>query len=563
MSEPLPSPGVPAPGAPTPPADLPVEPGRRDLLFLAVLALVLTFGLFLYQRRLDFYVAEEGFLWYGAIGAAHGEVPFRDFYSYDPGRYYWAAAGAELLGDGLLALRLSAAVFQALGLFCGLWAAWRLTHRRWLLALVGLLLLVWMEPRNRLFEPAIAMAGVAAAVALLEKPTLRRHFAAGALVGLGLFFGKNHGLYLAVAFLLLILLLRWRWPAPGEPGLPRRLGAWVLGGVAGTSPLLLMLAFVPGFFGAYVDSIRFFLEAGQTNFPLPIPWPWRVDFAGQTPFEAARDLAEGVGFLLFPLFLAAATLVILLTRRSELRSRALLVGSGALSLVYLHYAFSRADIVHLAPSLHPVLLGLAALPGLLRGRKRIAAGLALGIVLAAVTAFGIVPTTPWYKEATLHPYRPYMVAGDELRLLPRTVNLLSWVERKAERIPPNERLLLVPNLTGLYPVLGRRSPAWDIYPIWPASPRLDRRMLDEIRAKDVRWVILDDYAVDGRDELRFEHTHPQVASYIEAEFERAEKWRRKPGPWGAVLLVKRAAVPAQTTSNLAGPGSTSPISAAR
>ncbi|MEA2695630.1 MAG: hypothetical protein QOJ16_5017, partial [Acidobacteriota bacterium] len=408
--EPLPTP--PAPGAPPSAPDSPAGPGRRDLLFLGLLAVVLTFGLFLYQRRLDFYVAEEGFLWYGAIGAAHGEVPFRDFYSYDPGRYYWAAAWAKLLGDGILALRFSTAVFQALGLFCGLLAAWRLTHRRWLLALVGVLLLAWMEPRNRLFEPALAMAAVAAAVALLEKPSLRRHFWAGALVGLGLFFGKNHGLYLGVAFLLLILLLRWRWPALGESGLPRRLVAWILGGITGASPLLLMLAFVPGFFGAYVDSIRFFFEQGRTNFPIPIPWPWRVDFADQTVTEAARELASGVGFLLFPLFVAGVALLVVRTRRAELRSRALLIGSGAVALVYMHYAFSRADLVHLAPSIHPLLLGLAAVPALLAGRRRLAvvsAALGMGVFLAVLTWFGIVYSTPWFKELNVHPYRPYVV----------------------------------------------------------------------------------------------------------------------------------------------------------
>jgi len=529
-----------------PSSDIPQGPGRRDLLFLALLAAVLTFGLFLYERRLDFYVSEEGFLWYGAIGAAHGEVPFRDFYSYDPGRYYWAAAWAKLLGDGILSLRLSTAVFQALGLFCGLFAAWRLTTRptlrRWLMAPVGILLLVWMEPRNRLFEPALAMAAVAVAVALLERPSLRRHFWAGVLVGLGLFFGKNHGLYLGVAFLLLLLLLRWRWPAPGEPGLPRRLAAWIGGGLVGASPLLLMLAFVPGFFKAYVDSIRFFLEQGRTNFPLPIPWPWRVELAGETFVEAAGDLSQSVGFLLFPLFVAVAALVVARTRRSELPSRALLIGSGAVALVYMHYAFSRADIVHLAPSIHPLLLGLLALPVLLAGgQRRIAAGaaLALGVCLAAVTAFGIVPTTPWFKEAHVHPYRPYRVAGDELRLLPRTVNLLSWVERKTERVPATEALLMVPNLTGLYPVLGRRSPVWDIYPIWPASPRLDQRMLDEMRARDVRWVIVTDYVVDGREDLRFDRTHPRVGRYLDEEFERAEKWRHKPGPWGSVLLTRK------------------------
>jgi hypothetical protein len=411
------------------------------------------------------------------------------------------------------------------------------------------------------------MAGVAAAVYLLERPTLRRHFWAGALVGLGLFFGKNHGLYLGVAFLLLILLLRWRGPSPTppiSPGLPRLLGAWVLGGIAGASPLLLMLAFVPGFFGSYADSIRFFFEQGRTNFPLPIPWPWRAELAGNDFLEVAHQLGLGLGFLLFPLFVAGAVLIVLRSRGSELGSRAVLIASGAVSLVYMHYAFSRADLVHLAPSLHPVLLGLAALPGLWAGRRRLAAALVLGVFLAGITGFGVLPSTPLYKELTVHPYRPYQVAGDELLLLPRTINLLSWVERKTERIPAGEPLLLIPNMTGVYPALGRRSPVWDIYPIWPAPPRLDQRMLDEMKARKVRWVILQDYAVDGRDDLDFAHTHPRVGSYLAEEFERAERWRKKPGPWGCVLLTKRGPEEAgQTTSNLGGPASTSPISAAR
>jgi hypothetical protein len=77
-------------------------------------------------------------------------------------------------------------------------------------------------------------------------------------------------------------------------------------------------------------------------------------------------------------------------------------------------------------------------------------------------------------------------------------------------------------------------------------------------------VILQGYSVDGRADLRFELTHPRTGSYIAEEFERAEKWRKKPGPWGCVLLTKKAPEPTpQTTSNRGDPGSTSPISAAR
>jgi hypothetical protein len=88
-----------------------------------VLALGTVAALFALQGRIDFSIDEEGFLWYGAVATAHGAVPLRDFYSYDPGRYYWAAAWSPLLGDGILGLRISTAAFASLGLFCGLLTA--------------------------------------------------------------------------------------------------------------------------------------------------------------------------------------------------------------------------------------------------------------------------------------------------------------------------------------------------------------------------------------------------------------------------------------------------------
>src|SRR6185369_15161118 len=85
----------------------------------------------------------------------------------------------------------STALFQALGLFCGLLAAGRAVAGRWRLALTGAVLLLWMVPRNKLFEPSLLM------MAILT----------GVLVGLAAFFGKNHGLYLGLAFFVLSLFL--------------------------------------------------------------------------------------------------------------------------------------------------------------------------------------------------------------------------------------------------------------------------------------------------------------------------------------------------------------------
>ena len=53
------------------------------------------------QARIGFNLQDESFLWYGELRVLAGETPLRDFRSYDPGRYWWAAGWATILGDGL------------------------------------------------------------------------------------------------------------------------------------------------------------------------------------------------------------------------------------------------------------------------------------------------------------------------------------------------------------------------------------------------------------------------------------------------------------------------------
>ena len=73
-----------------------------------------------FSASLNLIPADEGFLWYGVLQTRAGEIPIRDFQSYDPGRYYWCAAWSFLFGGGILGLRASIAVMQAVGLFFGL-----------------------------------------------------------------------------------------------------------------------------------------------------------------------------------------------------------------------------------------------------------------------------------------------------------------------------------------------------------------------------------------------------------------------------------------------------------
>jgi hypothetical protein len=125
------------------------------------------------------------------------------------------------------------------------------------------------------------MAAVWVGVCLLEAPSHRRLFGAGAFAGLAAWFGRNHALYCVMAFALLIaLLVRARRLQPAGQGIR----VFVLGCAVGSAPLWIMLLVVPGFAAAFWESIVFHLAQGL-NIPLPYPWPWQFDLYGVYGFN--------------------------------------------------------------------------------------------------------------------------------------------------------------------------------------------------------------------------------------------------------------------------------------
>jgi hypothetical protein len=511
-----------------------------------LLAVSLAGASFLAQGRIGFNIADEGFLWYGAVATAHGDVPLRDFYSYDPGRYYWAAAWARLLGDGILALRLSTAIFAAIGLWLGLLAARRVVTGPWALALAGAMLLAWMSPRHKLFEPSVAMAAVWAGARLAERPSRGRHFAAGVLVGLAGFLGKNLGLYCGAALLALILVSHL-WPAGADDqgngtssGLGSKLRAFAGGALAGFAPMLALLL-VPGFSRAYLDSFLMFVRLGQTNAPVPFPWPWLALGPGADWLDRMESIATGASFLLLPIGTIAVLALALARRRRGGAAPALLLAGGLVGACFLHHALSRSDTFHLTQSIHPLLLGLLAVPPALAAGSPRAGRRARAVLvplLLALTLCAAIPQAPLYEKLTpnrpLDSFVPHDVAGDELYLRMRDARMLDAVRRDYDRlVPPGAPMLLVPHFPGLYPILGLRSPVWEIYPVWPGEER-DERMVRELQDKDVRWALVGlDPEDNGNPALA--ETHPKTWRYLTETFERL----RTPGLPRRLLLLHR------------------------
>ena len=178
---------------------------------LLILAAVIVIVGFILQGNVGLNIPDEGFLWYGTIRTALGEIPARDFQSYEPGRYYWGVLWFKLLrSDGILALRISQSVFQFVGLSLALLLLRRL-FSSWIASIAGAMILArWMFPLWKIYEPVILVAAIYFAVLIIETPSRKRHLFAGIFIGLAAFFGRNHGLYCAVAFVFLIVFFFWK-----------------------------------------------------------------------------------------------------------------------------------------------------------------------------------------------------------------------------------------------------------------------------------------------------------------------------------------------------------------
>src|SRR5436305_1198625 len=122
-----------------------------------LLGAAVSLTVFALQWRYGFLWSDEGWLWYISQRTALGQVPLRDFFSYDPGRYYWSAVVFKLSGSSglyqqILADYLFAIVGVAIACFVMIRAG---LHRSWRIAILLLLGVVIGFPRHKIYEQAL------------------------------------------------------------------------------------------------------------------------------------------------------------------------------------------------------------------------------------------------------------------------------------------------------------------------------------------------------------------------------------------------------------------------
>jgi len=489
--------------------------GRFHVLWLAVIAVTLSSAFFLMDGRVEPNFADEGYLWHGMTALKAGQVPIRDFHAYDPGRYCWVAAWSYLLGDGLVSMRISCVIFQCIGVWCGLLALRRLTKDWRFLTLAGFVLVLWMIPTYKVFEQAAGLMAIYAGVRLIESPRNRNFFLTGVFIGLMAILGRNHGVYQVGAFGLITLFLsldNWRL-------FLRRVLLCGTGIILGYLPQLLMVVFIPGFFDALLASIAVIFSYGS-NVPLPVPWPWRAMSEGYV-INKVHVFVMG---LIYMGLIAFVLLVILQMRRlgwKQMGKYPVLLASACITICYIHFTFSRPDWVHLAHSVPLWIVGVLALCFAFSSgvQRRLPVVVLCGLCVASLTSIFLARDVVTELTASEGTFIEVNLRGQKMSTTTYKSDLLTIAHQMNRRTQPDESLMFIPHIPGLYPAVGRLCPTQQSYYIIPMSLEKEEETIQSMKDKKVKWILLQDIMLDGRQEHRFRHTNPMIYDYIQKNFE--------------------------------------------
>lgn len=476
-------------------------------------------------------IADEGFLWYGSLQTLRGHVPIRDFQAYDPGRYYWCAALFSVFGNGLMSLRLAAGFFQWLGLCFGLLALKRVIKSTIFLAGAGLLSVFWMLSSFRYFDASLPLITLFFAARLVEKPSFRRHLVAGIWTGLAAFFGRNHGFYAMAAFGGLSLFLEWKGCL--QNGFKKRCFL-VLGAFAGLIPLWVLCAAAPGFGESYFKSFwetLVLFGQGQSNKAILIHWPWLVQWSSisaRLPTTSGRALEYlnrfSIGFLITFVIVYYSVMICAVIRLKKIQepARALFAASVFVGSVYLHHIFSRPDVHHLGEGIFPVLAGLLALQFILKAPilKRIVLGVEIFFFVASFFAAALLSNIVFKHMVPKGGMVSYEIGKDRIQLIHSQAVFCEEVQRLAAQfMAPGDSILLAPLMTTFYCVLDKTSPTYEIYFYSKPQPELEKKSVQELDQKKVRWALVSDFWIDGRQENSLSHSHPLLWDYLMTHFE--------------------------------------------
>lgn len=479
-----------------------------DVTLSVAIALAVTTTLFALRRH-EPIEADEGYLWYGTQRVVAGELPLRDFRSYEPGRYFWCAAALRIGGDRLGVVRGASHAFFLLAMIAALGALQSAGLSAVALGASAIAIGAWAFPQYKLFEPAIALVTFAAGFVLLADPRPATAVLGGAAVGLAALFGFNLFLYAGAS---MTVILGWSMIESGaSPELP---GWMVLGVIALSLPLTVLLVVSRPFRNAFVQRrIITVARRGSSNLPMSVPLPWRP------PTTAVQGCSRWRRWVFGSLFIVVAVLPVALfiglalvgASPNDEPMAAARVAAATTGLLWWHHAYSRADVPHLAQAVLPALL--LVLLAVSPGSWSIAACSAAAVGSIALNIDDLLLIS---QRANREQHVRRLVRGEWITLRVDQERLLARVD--SVRAAGDECVMAVPLLAWVYPVLGLRAPVYDIFCVYPASIDDQERMLAEARRAGVNLIVIHNAPLDAREDLRFSSTHPLVWDHLQGDY---------------------------------------------
>lgn len=503
---------------------------RRNIAIFITLSVLTTIVWIALVWRFEFDLADEGFYWYGAQRMLRGEIPMRDFMAYDIGRYAWGALFMQFIGnDGMLGSRMSAALFQIITVSFGVWIIVRTIDSRFSMLikvlftiLTTIILNLWVYPYYKSFDYGASIAVIGMLVMMISMLNVCAWFFAGIILGIVAIIGRNHGVYGAFSVLLLTAFLLFKTSDSRlllKPAL-----TFVLGVIVGYSPILVMCLVVDGFMHALITSVRDMVQSGSTNIGLPVPWPWTVvnDSNGRLYYL----MKVGAGALFPALILIPAFALVSMARRpwATFNERdQLMLALGCAGMFYAHYAFSRADLTHIALSIVPLLM-IVLLYGLTSGRPLIIGGL-----LLAASTLVLSPEKSYLSKFILKKNLSTITVNGVTLQAPNFQALRFDAAEYALASTPsaNSNFLALPNAPGLYAMHKVKMPIWEIYAVAPRSNAAQAKEISILEKAMPEMILISNHALDEKEGQRYSQMHALTYEWIVQHYSRTatpEKW---------------------------------------
>ena len=470
----------------------------------AILAASIIIVWFFLVGNVGLNLGDEGHLWYGSLQTMKGAVPILDFRSYDPGRYYWAAGWMRLIGGGIVQLRLAGLIFYGIGLSFILLKFFKLELRIFYIVSLGVLLISLSFPIHKLYEYSLTLCAIYFISECLENSSALNSFRYGVFLGISAAFARNFALYFLISFFLALAFLKVKRKRPSYWPF---VVCMAVGLAVGIAPIVYMMLFIPGYGSSLFESVRILFGPYAPVLPLSISW--------------RHSVLVDILYLCIPSFYMFLVIRALRVSSCCVAER-LLVACAIVGLPILHHVFVRADLSHLAQGATPFVVAISILPMMFRLEKsgyyvRFFSALVLAIVVAVVGRVQILPIKEKLREEFVSKSKLayYPIGLNEILLDEPRIKYLNTIKALVSKYESaGDRVWIAPYAPGLYPILEKVDPVWDPYPLFPASEKNQRRMIDDLVRKKVELVIIDDNALDGINARRFSQTHSIVWHYL-------------------------------------------------